>query len=181
MLCTLANEAKSGNKDAMAQIIEKFNPLLKKYSRKLEYEDAYNDLVLFFIELIYKIPDQIIASFNDGKLVKYISICIKNHHYYLLKKNTFSVNEINISEMSDEQKYYLESSSSVIDESNAENIFFILKDFLAPNELQIIILIYYFGYTSAEIARKEKTTRQAVNQLKQRALHKIKKNFYKDL
>lgn len=37
MLCTLANEAKSGNKDAMAQIIEKFNPLLKKYSRKLEY------------------------------------------------------------------------------------------------------------------------------------------------
>ena len=137
MLCVLARNAKYGDRDAALKMIQQFQPLLQKYSRKLGYEDAYNDLVLFFIELIYKIPDQIIASFNDGKLVKYISICIKNHHYYLLKKNIFSVNEINISEMSDEQKYYLESSSSVIDESNAENIFFILKDFLAPNELQI--------------------------------------------
>ena len=181
MLCILVSTAKSGNKDAMAEIIDKFNPILKKYSRKLGYEDAYNELVLFFIELIYKIPEKLIASQNDGKLVKYISISVKNHYYYLLKKDIFSISEIAISEMSDEQKHYLESFLSVTNETNVNDILYILKDFLTPNELHVIILIYYLGYTSAEIARKEKTTRQAVNQLKQRAIHKIKKNLGKNL
>lgn len=40
---------------AVLELIERFKRLLIKYAKKLDYEDAYNDLQLFFIELIAKL------------------------------------------------------------------------------------------------------------------------------
>ncbi len=62
MLCVLARNAKYGDRDAALKMIQQFQPLLQKYSRKLGYEDAYNDLILFFIELISKIPEHLIIE-----------------------------------------------------------------------------------------------------------------------
>lgn len=181
MLCTLITKARTGDADAMLQVIHEFQPLLLKYTRKLGYEDAYSDLILFFIELVHKIPEQLILKNNIGKLIKYITTSTKNHYYYLLKKNTFSSIEINTSQLSDEQVYYLENLLSITDHTMPDDIFYILKDYLTKKELHIIILIYYLGYTSTEIAHKEHVTRQAVNQLKQRALDKLKKALLKEL
>lgn len=36
--------------EEMYQLIKKFDPLIRKYSYKLGYEDAYSDIVLPFIE-----------------------------------------------------------------------------------------------------------------------------------
>lgn len=174
MLCTLTAKAKAGDENAMLQLINQFQPLLHKYSYKLGYEDAYNDLVLFFVELIHKIPEKIIISSKEGIIVTYFATCLKHHYYYLLKHNIFYINEIDISQLSTEQMHYLESLLSSSEQTN-ENIFGILENCLTKNELRIIILIYYYGYSSAEIARSKKITRQAVNQLKKRALKKIKK------
>lgn len=49
-----------------------------------------------------------------------------------------------------------------------------MEEKLAPNEYKIIYLIYIEGYSVAEIARDTNKTRQAVNQLKNRVLKKIK-------
>jgi hypothetical protein len=45
--------SQGGDGDATLLLIEKFNPLLKKYAYKLSYDDAYNDLLLNFIELLH--------------------------------------------------------------------------------------------------------------------------------
>ena len=179
MISTLIYNAKFGDKLAMEQLLNKFHPLLKKYANKLKYEDALSELTLFFIELVHKIPMQMLQSANEGKLVKYIDTGVQNQYYYLLKKLIFISKEVNSSTISDEQMHFLESSLATTDEITSENIFYILKPYLSPRELHVIIQIYYLGYTAAEIARKENTTRQAVKQLKQRALLKIK-NFLTD-
>ena len=49
-----------------------------------------------------------------------------------------------------------------------------MKELLNENEYQVLYLIYSKGYTTAEIARTSHKSRQAVNQLKKRALIKIK-------
>ena len=72
MISTLIYNAKFGDKLAMEQLLHKFHPLLKKYANKLKYEDALSELTLFFIELVHKIPMQMLQSANEGKLVKYI-------------------------------------------------------------------------------------------------------------
>lgn len=54
----LISKAKKGNKKAMLQLIEQFDPLLKRkasFYRQigLEYEDAYQQAVLIFIISVY--------------------------------------------------------------------------------------------------------------------------------
>ncbi|WP_040412982.1 helix-turn-helix domain-containing protein, partial [Desulfosporosinus sp. OT] len=49
---SLILKAKSGERNALSQIIERFNPVLKKYCSSLEYEDAYNDLVIWMIRAV---------------------------------------------------------------------------------------------------------------------------------
>ncbi|MDD4753837.1 MAG: helix-turn-helix domain-containing protein [Desulfitobacteriaceae bacterium] len=44
--------AKTGDKDALLSIVYNLNPALKKYSRRMGYIGAYNDLVLWLLDAI---------------------------------------------------------------------------------------------------------------------------------
>ena len=48
---------------------------------------------------------------------------------------------------------------------------------LKDREKELLRKIYKIGYTSAEIARQENISRQSVNQMKTRALQKLKKRL----
>lgn len=52
----LVVSAKQGDIESMNKIIEIFTPLKKKYSRQLGYDDAYSDLVLWFIKAVHNCP-----------------------------------------------------------------------------------------------------------------------------
>ena len=45
--------AQDGNEEAMLNLVSKFMPLMKKYGRKLGYEDATEDMTADFIEFIF--------------------------------------------------------------------------------------------------------------------------------
>ncbi|MGH2330622.1 helix-turn-helix domain-containing protein [Thermoanaerobacter mathranii] len=45
--------AKSGNKEAMTQIIKCFIPIAKKYSSQLGYDEIYSDLIIWIIKAVY--------------------------------------------------------------------------------------------------------------------------------
>ena len=55
MLMELIINAQNKDENAMLRLISRFNLLLKKYARKLNQEDAYADMVTYFIELIHSI------------------------------------------------------------------------------------------------------------------------------
>ncbi|MCL6476785.1 MAG: helix-turn-helix domain-containing protein [Peptococcaceae bacterium] len=46
--------AKNGDKDAMARVVERFVPIVRKYGRKLGYEEACSDLVTWIIEAVHR-------------------------------------------------------------------------------------------------------------------------------
>lgn len=52
MLIDWIRSAQRDDEDAMLYLITRFEKLIRKYARKLQYEDAENDLILDFIELI---------------------------------------------------------------------------------------------------------------------------------
>jgi len=51
-LSELIARVKSGDQEAIAQIVERFQPLLKKYGYRFGSDDAYSDLVIWMINAI---------------------------------------------------------------------------------------------------------------------------------
>ncbi len=51
---------------------------------------------------------------------------------------------------------------------------------LTEKERQVLILVYYWGYRSVEIAERFSTSKQNINQIKQRALKKLRTRLAED-
>lgn len=180
MLCEWIKAAQAGDKESINKLIEKFQPLLRKYAYKLSYEDAYEDLLLYFIELILSLKSSILSNTNDARLVSYISKGVQNQYCHFIKKYIDSKNELQFSQLSEEQLHCIQQNLSTEDKETTLP-FEILNTILTPKETTTILAIYYYGYTSAELAKRYHLTRQAVNQLKQRALKKLKAYFSSNL
>jgi len=48
-LTELIARAKNGDQEAFAQVVERFLPIVKKYSRDLDHDEAYSDLIAWII------------------------------------------------------------------------------------------------------------------------------------
>lgn len=167
-------EAQNGSNDATLLLVHKFNPLLKKYAKKLGYEDAYSDLLVDFLSLIKKMKVHRMHNRSDGGIVLYIS---KSVHTNYLKKSREIYKYINrirlLSALNKEEQYYVETLLSSSDNHDRLQIVS-LKQILNKHELYIINHLFYEGFSSTDIAHQLGISRQAVNQSKLRALKKLK-------
>ena len=58
---------------SLVDLIKMFDPLLKKYSKKLNYEEAYYDLRFEFINTIYKLNTKKLEILSEGQIINYIT------------------------------------------------------------------------------------------------------------
>lgn len=65
----------------MVELIELFSPLFKKYALKLGYEDAYEDIILWFIELV---KSSKLASLQEKVIVLVLEQTMKSYYQILL-------------------------------------------------------------------------------------------------
>lgn len=175
MTINIIAKSQGGDGDATLMLVEKFNPLLKKYAYKLSYDDAYNDLLTDFIELLHNMQIKNIHNKSEGSMVSYI--CTSVHSSYI--KRLIEVKRLGklllYSDLNENELYYVESISSTNDVYNYELSF--IQKILTKQELEVISMIYFTGYTVTEIANFYGTSRQAVNQMKNRALKKLRNAF----
>ena len=89
----LVNNSRKGNKEDTLNFIKKFNPLVIKYSRKLNYDGAETDLIICLLEVLNYMPIYNNPELqNDDRIVGYINTCIKHKYINLSKKNSFITN-----------------------------------------------------------------------------------------
>lgn len=111
---------------------------------------------------------------NDKTLISYISHSIKFKFYkYFKQQYNQSNTELNFL---DEINYEENPANCV-----SENVIFsdleflnLLKD-LTAKEKTVIILKYKYGFSTSEIAKKNKVSVQAVYKLEKHALNKLRK------
>lgn len=167
-LYIVVKNCQNKNKDSILKMIERFNPLIKKYSRKLNYDGADTDLIISLIETINSLPlskSNIIKE--DKYIVGYISSSIKNKYIYLSKKYSKIYEK--------ETKLNLDISNDETSRSMEEFILIeMLLDKLPTLQRNIIIQKFIKGYTDAEIANQLNISRQAVNRAKNRGLKNLK-------
>lgn len=164
--------AQNGNEPAMLELIQQFTPLLKKYAYLLQTEDAFEDLRVDFIELIKELNLNSLRSHSDGVLVTYISNSIRSKYILHSKLKQMEKQTLYWADLEESIQRKFEPHNSLFT-SEEEFVHTLPKDLLAENEYTILTMIYLYGYTAAEIARKNNITRQAVNQVKWRALKKL--------
>lgn len=79
--------AQNGDKSVMFALIEQFNPLITKYSKLLNTEDAFEDMRLVFIELVMGLKLDKLRSHSDGVIVSYITKTIRSKYIAKNKRN----------------------------------------------------------------------------------------------
>ncbi len=86
-LYTYVKNAKLGNKSSMEYLINKFEPLINKYSyRLMEPEDGKSELILKLIRLVKKVPLDKQCFKEDKYIISYIKISLKRQYIYLYQK-----------------------------------------------------------------------------------------------
>ncbi|HAG43745.1 MAG TPA: sigma-70 family RNA polymerase sigma factor [Clostridium sp.] len=164
-LYELLRKGKNRDSKCILEIINKFNPLIRKYSNLLSYDDAEQDLIVSLIEIVYKLPLSTISNKSPDKyIVSYIHFSLKNKYIYLSKKQSLLLkqsDELNLTICEDPIMPY-----------DLYNSIFI-KDLLSQvTELQknILILKFIQNYSETEISNILDISRQSVNRAKNRAL-----------
>lgn len=166
------------DEQAYLVLLNRFEKLLRKYANILGYEDAYQDLQLFFLSLVLKMGTDLVLSEGDGAIVAYIAASIK-HHFYTLSRNHQRRHEMLYSELSDEQLSAIEKMCSAYDEPDISEYFPIMCK-LSEKEKTVIREIFVEGYSVQNVADRNHISRQAVNQLKLRAIKKIRSALWTD-
>lgn len=166
--------AQSGDQDSMQDLIDQFTPLLKHYSRILYVEDSFNELVLSFIEIVHAIPLESLKDNHDGVIVKYIVTSLKNAYISLIRKNAKEIlHVVSWEEMTESQRIKALSPIDDIDKVRFGDLLSLCPT-LTIKEKEILTLVYLYGYSSVEIANKLSSSKQNINQIKRRALQKMK-------
>ena len=162
-------DVKKNNKDeSMLDILAIFDNIINKYSRKLNGEDTKQDLYVFLIKLINNIDELSIVNYEDKQVLSYFSKSLKNEYIRLSKKND--------REKSNQDYNYEEIvwGHNLI-ESNIE-VLDAIKN-LNSYEKSIIKRVVLNGDSVSEVAKKTGKSRQAINQVKNRAISKLKKVY----
>ena len=156
---------KEPNKDNILLLIEKFKPLLNKYARLLNYEDAYQDLVVFFIAMIKEFP----SIENEGKIVNYIGKCVRNEYIRLgIKRRRIISLEV---ELNDNEVGESIDIDVLIDLYNA-------LDRLSERQKFIVIENVVNSKSDCMIGKELGLSRKTVNGDKIKAMYKLKKFLF---
>lgn len=170
-------EAQHGDKESTLFLINKFEPILKRCASSIKREDAYNDLVVFFISAIQTLNWEGIKNKEDSGLVKYLCAIVVHEYVRISKKqrtyeqNTYLLEDVDESAYSFTNRFASETLHDVL-------FYYDLSIILTEAEVEVVNLHYFSGFSIQEIADMRKTSRQAVNKIRTRALNKLKTNYY---
>lgn len=158
----------------MLFIIQKFEPQLKHYSRRLHSEDAQSELTLRFIETIHAMNLDSLRSQGDGTIVAYLAQSVRNAYISLLPFKKTVEPPVSWEELTEAQLLGLVAPIREREVLDFSELLDTCPE-LTKKERKVLTLIYLHGYTSVDIARIVHTTKQNINQVKMRALKKLRR------
>ena len=175
MLIDSIIHAQQGCDSDMMFLVSKFSGI-KKYARKLNYEDAEQDLTADFIELIHHIDIEKLNNTSDGAIVNFL--IRSTYHYYvkrLQKERDRKVPEVYFEDLTPSQSNLVLVQTAVELEESISGYF--PSSGLSEREIFILMAVYTYGYSVSDIAKYLQVSRQNINQIKKRAENKIRQKL----
>lgn len=156
-------------------LLNDFRPLLKKYARKLNYEDAYYDMQVLFIEMIFKIKADNFPK-EDKYVLSYIAKGAYNIFLQCLAQQKYKHYETLNSEIEENHLNNIEAKCSFKD-SYDELLLDDLRKVLTDKEYQVMNYYLMEQRSVQEISVLMGISKQAVFAKKKNAISKLQKYF----
>jgi hypothetical protein len=161
-LLILISKAKRKDKVALTQLVEKFNPLLIHYAKKLynvEFDDAKQELSILLIESIYAIE-----RYNHvNECLAFIKLYVHRGFCKLYQKSKRKY--IEFTEFNDDVLNRL-CSDNISDVDTFIDFNHVIHK--QPLKIQKIIILSCLGYTDHDISIQMHLSKQYVNRVKKR-------------
>lgn len=165
-----------GSGDSALYILNKFAPIIKRYTFLLQDEDAMSEIQYQLLKLVKEMDLPAMRSTSEGALVKYIEKIVRSKYIALIKGQ---IKQRKITALDDLNPYDLFQYNQKSSQHEAYDGLLLhdLEQILCPSECTVIYLLYFENFTITEIAARLHKSRQAVNQTKLKALAKLRKKF----
>ncbi len=149
-------------------LLSHYKQLIRYYAARLKYEDGYEELILFFVELLFSIDTEKFVSDNSNSLARYISTSIKHKYIEISERiNRYEKLRMPFFENCFETENEIQSRLEVEEMLNP----------LSEKQRKIITLKYFYDYSDAEIGELLGVSRQSVFKMKNRALEVLRKHY----
>lgn len=148
-------------------IVHIFYPIILHLSFKIDGEDSQQDLILFLLKLINKIPDNLS---NDKIIFSYIHHSLKNEYIHLQKKKSHHQQIIFLnflSELPDNKNNAIE----LVD--NKCTVTHLLQK-IKPSDRKLLYEIFFLNISVKELSKKYHVSPQAIYQHYKRIICKLK-------
>lgn len=170
-LCQMIERSQHGDKESTMKLVERFSPLLRKYARKADVEDSFEELQCRFLELLADIDIQKLNCRTDSVIIKYVNQTLF-HQYIAISKKSKTPLCTYIDDLSDYNPFEYDLRLSEADEYRSL-LLIDMQNVLTSVEYRTLISLYILQYSVSETSNKLGISRQAVNQTKHRALKKL--------
>jgi RNA polymerase sigma factor (sigma-70 family) len=162
---------KEGDEKAKLELYKKFLPRIKKFGRKLFYEEAETDLTIFLLEFINNVNLEKFQNREDEEIDSYIYKVFKNKYINILRQ----VINKNIETTIFETNFICYDCYEKLE----EKYIFELMQNLNVIQKKIIIGKYVYDYSDIELAALLKVSRQTIYKNKKTALIILKDEIKK--
>lgn len=160
-LYEILKRAQNGSEEQVIELYYKFLSLIKRYGKKLNYEEAETDLIIFLLEYINKANFDKFRNRSDGEIVNYIKLLFKNKYIDILRK---LMNKKIETKIIDTEIIYNDYYKNL----EEEYIFSLMKN-LNDTQKKTIIGRYIYDYSDDELSKIFKISRQAVYKQRKKA------------
>lgn len=171
-LISLTQKFQRGDMSVFPAIFAEFEKLLHFFASRLIDEDGFQELSVFFVELLYKIDVSQFKKNSEDCLSRYIAVCIRNKYISLSKRN-----DLEKSKNTAFFEGYLEKDRLFNEDLALTQALKELLYTLPPKQKRVILYKYIYNFSNKEIARHLSISPQAVNQIKNRALEKLRESY----
>lgn len=163
-------KAQNGDENAMEDIYLSFYLNIKKWSKKLDYEEGETDIIINFLKFIKDINVEKFKEKNDKEIEKFIYTFIKNRSIDLMRRNKVRKEDIlpiDYDVLYDEKASDFDSNTFVLS----------LVNTLPKRQRTVIVEKFIHQHRVKEIAQRLGITKQAVNGLERRGLRNLKRTL----
>jgi RNA polymerase sigma factor (sigma-70 family) len=175
IVAKMIQQSQKGDEGQTISLINKFKPILKKYSALLHTEDAFENLQLQFLILLHNIDLHKFEGKSDGAIVSYINRSI--HHIYikLSQAQQKHAKNISINDLLEADIRKLDRTLSAWDDTSSI-MFKDMRSLLSSKEYNILYKYFFLDCSIASIAKDYDTSRQNINRIKERSIKKLREH-----